>query len=140
MDLLVVQDKHKIHFASPTSSPKMPPLPLVGWHSLGKKMIVEFFNNGAIQSVNLDIPWFYSQLFMAEKKNGKWRLILNLKPLNALVFIPSMKLETVQSVRNLLQTGQWGASIDLKDGYLHVPNNRTFCKYLHTDFVCCHSD
>ena len=55
MDLLVVQDKHKIHFASPTSSPKMPPLPLVGWHSLGKKMIVEFLNNGAIQSVNLDI-------------------------------------------------------------------------------------
>ena len=47
-----------------------------------------------------------------------WRSILNLKPLNTFMVVPSMKMETVQLVGNLLEIGKWVAYIDLKDAYL----------------------
>ncbi|XP_041378007.1 uncharacterized protein LOC121390289 [Gigantopelta aegis] len=93
-------------------------------------MVVKFLDKKAIQEVDLGTPGFYSHLFFTQKKNDEWRPILNLKPLNYFVVIPSMKMETVQSVRALLQVGEWAASINLKDAYLHVPIHRDFWKYL----------
>ena len=35
--------------------------------------------------------------------------------------VPSMIMEMVHLIQNLLQIGEWAASIDLKDAYLHIP-------------------
>ena len=40
--------------------------------------------------------------FFFTQENGEWRPILNLKPLNAFVVVPFMKMGTVQAVRKLL--------------------------------------
>ncbi|XP_041350669.1 uncharacterized protein LOC121369684 [Gigantopelta aegis] len=131
--LSVVRNGYRIPFFSPpplTSSPRLPAVPPVDKRVLVEKMVVEFLDKKAIQEVDLGTPGFYSHLFFAQKKNGEWRPILNLKPLNYFVVIPSMKMETVQSVRALLQVGEWAASIDLKDAYLHVPIHRDFWKCL----------
>ena len=67
-------------------------------------MIVEFLDKGAIQRVDLDIPRFYSHLLFAQK-NEQWRSIL------------SLKIETVQSVRDLLKI--WGVGGIYRSAYLH---------------------
>ena len=78
-------------------------LPPVDQHSLVENMIVKFLKV-AIQRVALDTPEFYSYLFFAQKKkNREWRLIFNLK------------IKTLESVRNLLQIGEWVTYINLKD-------------------------
>ncbi len=131
--LSVVREGYRIPFSSApplTSSPVMPPLPSLDRRGLVEKMITEFLSKGAIVQVEVDTPGFYSHLFFCRKKNGEWRPILNLKPLNKFVLVPSMKMETVQSVREHLQIGEWAASIDLKDAYLHVPIHREQWKYL----------
>ena len=80
--------------------------------------------------VDLDTPGFYSYLFFAQKKNGEWMQILNLKRLNTFMVVSSIKLEMIQSVRNLHQIGEWVASVILKDVYLQIHIHRTFWKYL----------
>ena len=76
---------------------------------------------------------------LGEVKKGEWRLIINLKPLNALVVMPSMKMEMIQSVRNLLQIGDMPTYIFLFTGCFE-----NTCASIsiaeHTNFVCCHSD
>ena len=39
-------------------------------------------------------------------------------------------METVQSIRQSLQPGEWCTQIDIKDAYLHIPVQRKFRKYL----------
>ena len=55
------------------------------------------------------------------KKSGEWRPILNLKPLNAFIKPKNFRMETLAAVIRELHTGWWGATLDLKDAYLHVP-------------------
>ena len=73
---------------------------------------------------------FYSLIFLTPKKNGELRPIIDLSALNRSIDCPTFLMESAQSVRDLLSAGQWVASIDLKDAYLHVPIRRSFRKYL----------
>ena len=65
-------------------------------------------------------PRFLSTFFMAPKKGGLWRPILNLKPLNQYIVPQKFKMETLALILNSV-AGGWATSIDLKDAYLHVP-------------------
>jgi hypothetical protein len=69
---------------------------------------------------------FWSRIFLVPKPDGRWRVILNLKPLNAYLKTSSFKMETVQRIAPLLRRGWWATSIDLTDAYYHVP--------IHPDF------
>ena len=64
---------------------------------------------------------FSAHFFLAPKKNGQWRPILNLKPLNAFVRPPRFRMETLAVILPQLRTGDWVTSINLTDAYLHVP-------------------
>ena len=55
------------------------------------------------------------------KADGSWRPVPNLKPLNRFVISPYFKMESVRSVKNLVQPGDWLIKLDLKDAYLAVP-------------------
>ena len=77
---------------------------------------------------------FYSTFFLTPKKEGTWRPILNLKPLNAHLRSPTFKMETLRSVVRAVDPGDWMASIDLKDAYLHVPVRKSHHKYLRFAF------
>ena len=67
-------------------------------------------------------PLFRSSFFLAPKKNGSWRPILNLRPLNVAYIRPRrFRMETLASIIPTLRVGMWAASLDLKDAYLHIP-------------------
>ena len=66
-------------------------------------------------------PGFWSTFFLAPKKSGDWRPILNLKPLNQFIRPKRFRMETLSTVLRSPIVGCWATSLDLKDAYLHVP-------------------
>lgn len=76
------------------------------------------------------LPSFCATFFLAPKKGGKWRPILNLRPLNKFIVPRKFRMETLSSILKLLEPGLWAASVDLKDAYLHVPVRWRDQKYL----------
>ena len=63
-----------------------------------------------------------SRLFTVPKKDSdKDRLILDLSLLNSFINRPTFKMLTLREVKLLLPQGYWTTSIDLRDGYWHVP-------------------
>ena len=73
---------------------------------------------------------FVSRLFLVLKKDGSQRLVLYLKPLNKFVRKQKFKMEGTKVIRDILQEGDWMASIDLKDAYLSVVIAQKHRRYL----------
>ena len=59
---------------------------------------------------------FYSTLFLVPKKNGKMRMVTNLKPLNSFLKKIHFKMDTMQKVINLVKPKDWAISLDLSEG------------------------
>ena len=55
---------------------------------------------------------FYSRFFLVPKKDGGLRSILNLRPLNKFVKSPRFKMQTLRSIIQAVQPGEWLAKID----------------------------
>ena len=64
---------------------------------------------------------FVGHLFMRPKKNGTFRPVFNLKPLNTFVVYQHFRIEGVQMLTSMIQAHDWMMSIDLKDAYFCVP-------------------
>ena len=80
----------------------------------------------------MNLAGFYSTLFLVPKKNGKMRMVTNLKPLNLLLKKIHFKMDTMSKVINLVKPKDWAISLDLSDAYLHVPifqNHRKFMRF-----------
>ena len=73
---------------------------------------------------------FYNRLFLVPKPNRKWRPILDLSQLNLYLKASSFKMETPETIRLSLQTGEWVTSLDFSDAYFHIPINPRSRKYL----------
>jgi ribonuclease HI len=73
---------------------------------------------------------YYSRIFTVPKKSGGIRTILNLKPINSSIRKARFKMETLRSVIRAVKPGDWLASIDLTDAYLHIPIIPSHRKYL----------
>ena len=85
-------------------------------HQLLDKNAVELVKNP--QSLG-----FCNRLFLVPKPNNRWRPILDLGKLNTFLKTQSFKMETPETIRTSLQTGEWVTSIDFKDAYFHIPIN-----------------
>lgn len=75
----------------------------------------------AIEKVPRHKVAFWSTFFLTPKKSGDWRPILNLKALNHFIDPQHFRMETLAAVLRELQPDWWGATLDLRDAYLHVP-------------------
>ena len=73
---------------------------------------------------------FCSTFFLAPKKTGDWRPILNLKPLNKYIKPKRFRMESLAIVLKAPIRGRWATSIDLKDAYLHIPINQDHQRWL----------
>ena len=83
--------------------------------------VSSLLEKGAIvQTERVHDPGFYSRLFTVPKSTGGYRPVLDLSPLNEFTPHIPFRMETVSSVRQAIQPGDWGVSIDLKDAYFHV--------------------
>ena len=60
---------------------------------------------------------FYSPVFFVLKKNGP---VIDCQDLNANIAKNHFKMESILTVKHLLQPGDWMIVIDLKDAYFHV--------------------
>ena len=89
---------------------------------------------GAIKLCKPHINQFISKTFLTSKPNGKKRFILNLKSLNKYIFAPHFKMEDARVARNLIQRGNYAATIDLKEAYYSLPIHRDHQKYLRFYF------
>lgn len=111
-----------------------PPVMSYGLHHPRFQALVDqvqaLLEKGAIEPVRDESPGFYSRLFLAPKKNGEWRPVIDLSALNKFLTAPKFKMETVKSILMALQQDQWCTSIDLKDAFLHVPMAPKHRRYL----------
>ena len=92
-------------------------------HQLIDKNAVELVQNQASLG-------FYNRLLLVPKPNNKWRPILDLSKLNLFLKVEKFKMETPETIRTSLQTGEWVTSIDFKDAYFHIPIQEQSRKYL----------
>ena len=91
----------------------------------------QLLNKNAVQLVqNPQSLGFYNRLFLVPKPNNRWRPILDLSKLNNFLKTQTFKMETPETIRTYLQTGEWVTSIDFKDAYFHVPINNQSRKYM----------
>jgi len=95
------------------------------------QVIIDYLSKGAISILDYPPgPGFYSRVFLVPKRSGKWRMVIDLSSLNLFTKVEAFKMESVDSIRQSLKIGEWAASIDLSDAYLHVPIHVSSQKFL----------
>ena len=92
--------------------------------------ISRLLEKGVIVPCNVDLNQFVSTVFLRPKKNGTYRLILNLKQLNQDIVYQHFKMDSLQSCINLMTSNCYMASLDLTDAYYSVPIAKCCQKYL----------
>ena len=62
------------------------------------------------------------------------RPVIDLRPLNKYLSKLHFKMDTLYKVLDLVQTGDWGLTLDLKDAYFHIKVFKKQRKYLRFCF------
>ena len=78
----------------------------------------QLVNKEVLQVTNRVPDGFISNIFIRPKKDGAFRMILNLKPLNKFV---DYHMDTFRTALKLIRPGSFMASVDLKDAYYSIP-------------------
>ena len=94
------------------------------------KEINNLLEIGAIVKANFDPSQFLSTIFVRPKKNGEFRVILNLKNLNGSVPYRHFKMDTFESAVNLVSKSCYMASIDIRHAYHSIPIAEEYQKLL----------
>lgn len=89
---------------------------------------------GAISICCPSADQFLSRVFLAPKKNGGKRFILNLKSLNKFISLSHFKMEDHRTAAKLIPQDGFLATIDLKEAYFIVPIHKLHKKYLRFQF------
>ena len=94
--------------------------------------ITNFLKSGIIESATLCNGEFVSNIFARDKKDGSLRVILNLIDLNQFITYHHFKMDTIDTVINLMITNCFMASIDLSNAYFSIPvlhSHRRFLRF-----------
>lgn len=83
--------------------------------------IAKLVSKEVLQVTNHVPDGFVSNIFIRPKKDGAFRMILNLKPLNKFVDYHHFKMDTFRTALKLIRPGCFMASVDLKDAYYSIP-------------------
>ena len=96
--------------------------------------VQKFIDNGVVEEVkDLNSPGFYSPLFVRPRSKdspNKWRCIFNTSKLNKYLKAPKFRMESTDSIRQLLNLNEFATKLDLSDAYLHVPLHKKFRPYM----------
>lgn len=76
--------------------------------------------SGAIRRVSAR-PRCVSQIKCVPKKNGKYRIVTDLRLVNEHIEAPYFHNEGINTAAKLVQTGDYMVKTDLKDGFFHIP-------------------
>ena len=92
--------------------------------------ISKFLEKGIIVQSSHEEGEFISNIFLRPKKDGSFRMILNLKDLNTFVRFHHFKMDSIHTCSQLMRPCCYMASIDLRDAYYSVPIAKEHQKYL----------
>lgn len=102
--------------------------------SEGKNIIrVQYIRTLLVQEAALPVPSserftrFYATLFLVQKKNGSWHLVIDIKRLNQYIFLDRFKIESRLTITQVVQPGDWMLSVDLQEAYLHLSTLLSGC-------------
>ena len=127
--LQVVQGYRLELMSTPNQQTAPRPLDMKNSHLLGEE-IQKLINKGAVTRVRPCTSQFLSQIFLVPKKDGSYRPVINLRPLNRHIEQVHFKMESLGMMKDLLRQDDWMASVDLKDAYLSVAIWEDHRKYL----------
>ena len=88
---------------------------------------VKLLRLGAVELT--DDATFVSRSRLEPKKDGGYRLIVDLRHVNDHLISQPCKYETLKDLQHIIQASDWMISADLQDGYYHVgvhPEHRRF--------------
>ena len=98
-------------------------------HCLRKGVVVESYHE----------PGEYIfPIFVTEKSDGGYRLILNLKKLNKLAEYKKFKMETISTILCLIRPNCFMVKVDIKDAYYSIPileEHQKLLKFLHKNVL-----
>ena len=77
---------------------------------------------------------YISTIFLTPKKDGSFRLILNLKRFNKFVRYQHFKMESLKQVIQMIKPDCFMASLDIRDAYYSVAIHESHQKYLKFHF------
>ena len=134
--LNIVKSGYAIQFIGPPSSsnpissnPKDP----IKREAL-RKEINRHINSGAISMVEKSEDHYVSRVFVVEKKQGGYRMVIDLKNLNNYVNKIHFRMEDKEVVSTLIEKDDFLASIDLKDAFFTIPLNEKSKKFTVFEF------
>ena len=91
--------------------------------------IAKLLNKGVIVQAVREDGDFRSPIFIREKKDGSYHLILNLKALTKTITYHHFKMDTLILVVKLMRPNCFMATINLKDAYYSVPVSEEHQKF-----------
>lgn len=121
--LRIVREGYKIQFN------KIPhqKLPIISTchssekHSALIEQIASNLTLGAISESDFSNDQYVSRVFTVKKSNGKNRMIIDLSDLNNCVSKVSFRMEGIDTIKSLIEHGDFVASIDLSDAFFTIP-------------------
>ena len=93
----------------------------------------KLIDKGVIEETEHSEGEYISTVFLRPKKDGKYRLILNLKQLNEHIEYCHFKMERLCTALRLIKPGCFMGSVDLSDAYYSVNvtnNDRKYLRFL----------
>ena len=94
--------------------------------------IEKFREKDIVEEVQPELGQVLSNLFVRPKKDGGFRVILDLTWVNLHVEYKHFKMTSLQTALNMMRRDCWMGSIDLKDAYYSVPvveHHRKFLRF-----------
>lgn len=82
--------------------------------------ISKLLSMGVIKEVQIESDQFLSPIFVRPKKNGEYRMILNLKRLNEFIPYHHFKMDTFEKTIHLITKDMYMASLDLRHAYYSI--------------------
>ena len=90
--------------------------------SITDEEIAKLLQKKVIVETTQEPDEFISPIFTRAKKDGTYRMILNLKQFNEHICYRHFKMESIQNVIDIVKPGMWIAKVDLKDAFVHYPH------------------
>ena len=103
---------------------------LYGCHSVAKDdQVDDYLKRGIIPCCHEEGE-SVSTVFLSEKKNNTFRMIVNLKELNQFIPYHHFKMDSIYHCIRLMKPSCYMASIDLQDAYFSIPIHEDHLTFL----------
>ena len=108
-----------------------------------RREIRDLVAKGAMRKINFkyatEVKGYYSKLFVVPKPDvDKFRVIINLKPLNKYIKKETFRMEGLKDVQTILEPGAFAGVVDISDAYYHVPihkKSRKFTRFIFENVI-----